>query len=137
MDKNNRSSTYVLKQAKLSNTKIRKSILEFLMENHGPFSIDEIHKQIFDCDYATVYRCIKKFEECAIVSRCDFGDNISRYEYKDLNHHHHHIICRSCHKISTVEYCFLKEMEKMLTDQGYKDVSHALEFFGICQECQN
>ena len=132
---NHKKSTQILKQAKLSNTKIRKSILEFLMQNHGPFSIDEIHKQAFDCDYATVYRCIKKFEEHGIVKKCNFGDNISRYEYKHL-HHHHHIICRVCRKIDTVKYCFLKEMEKMLADQGYKDVSHNLEFFGICQNCQ-
>ena len=136
MGKDNRNSTQVLKEAKLSNTKIRKSILEFLMQNHGPFSIDDIHKQIANGDYATVYRCIKKFEEHEIVKKCDFGDNISRYEYKDSDHHHHHIMCRNCQKITTVEYCFLREMEKMLTDQGYKDVSHTLEFFGICQDCQ-
>ena len=136
MGKENHDIVHILKQANLSNTKIRKAILEFLMKNHGPFSIDQIHKKISNCDYATVYRCIKKFEEHRIVKKCDFGDNISRYEYKDAEHHHHHIMCRNCQKIKTVEYCFLKEMEKMLTDQGYKDVSHTLEFFGICQDCQ-
>ncbi|BBM83121.1 Fur family transcriptional regulator [Candidatus Uabimicrobium amorphum] len=136
MGNNNLCSTHILRQAKISNTKVRKSILEFLMKNHGPFSIDEIHEKISTCDSTTVYRCIKKFEKCKIVERCDFGDNISRYEYK-CSEHHHHIMCRNCNRIDTVKYCFVKEMEKVLIQQGYKEVSHKLEFFGICQDCQN
>ncbi|MEX2666818.1 Fur family transcriptional regulator [Candidatus Uabimicrobium amorphum] len=136
MSNNNICSIHILRKAKLSNTKIRKSILEFLIQNHGPFSIEEIHQKISNCDSTTVYRCIKKFEKHEIVEKCDFGDNISRYEYKCLEHHHH-IMCRSCHKIEIVKYCFVKEMEKILMMQGYKDVSHKLEFFGICQDCQN
>ena len=136
MSQNYSRSTEVLKKAKLSTTKARKSILEFLIDHHGPFSVEELHKEVSDCDYATVYRCMKKFEEHGIVRRCEFGDSISRYEYQNCDHHHHHIMCKKCRKIATVEYCFVKEMEKMLTDRGYKDVSHTLEFFGICKECQ-
>jgi len=135
MATNNQCCTQILKKANLSNTKTRQAILRFLMENNGPFSINEIHEHISHCDCTTVYRCVKKFEEYHIVEKCDFGDHIARYEYKG-DHHHHHIMCRICRKIEIVEYCFVKEMEKILEKQGYKDVSHKLEFFGICKACQ-
>ncbi len=129
-----------LQKKNLRITKPRKAILCILRQNHGPFSAEEIHQKLentSNCDLATVYRCLKKFTDKDLIKKCHFGDGCIRYEYKELStHHHHHILCRQCQRIEPIEYCFLAEMERMLTDKGYKNVEHSLEFFGVCQDCQ-
>lgn len=59
-----------------------------------------------------------------------------RYECIFDRHHHHHIVCRTCGKIENVEACILGELEKMLAQKGYTDLSHSLEFFGVCESCR-
>jgi Fur family transcriptional regulator, ferric uptake regulator len=127
----------LIKDNNLSLTKPRKNILGFLLKNHGPFSVEEIHNGLGNktCDLATVYRCIVQFENSNLVERRYLGDEILRYEYKDIEHHHHHIICRICKKVAKMKYCFLSEIEQMIRDKGYSDITHSLEFFGVCTKC--
>ena len=87
------------------------------------------------CDLATVYRCIVQFENSNLVERRYLGDEILRYEYKDTDHHHHHIVCRICKSVSQMKYCFISEIEQMIRDKGYSDITHSLEFFGVCAKC--
>ncbi len=130
--------TKLLRGKKLSVTQPRKKILEFLLSDHGPFSIEEIHKGLGKgvCDLVTVYRCVGQFEKEGLVERHHLGDDIFRFEIKDDSHHHHHVVCRICKGISKMSYCFISEIEKMIRDQGYTDVTHSLEFFGICPACK-
>jgi Fur family transcriptional regulator, ferric uptake regulator len=127
----------LIKENSLSLTEPRKNILGFLLKNHGPFSVEEIHNGlgIEVCDIATVYRCIVQFENTNLVERRYLGDEILRYEYKDEDHHHHHIICRICRSVSEMKYCFISEIEQMIRDKGYSDITHSLEFFGVCAKC--
>jgi Fur family ferric uptake transcriptional regulator len=127
----------LIKENNLSLTEPRKNILGFLLKNHGPFSVDEIHNGIGNksCDLATVYRCIVQFENSNLVERRYLGGEILRYEYKDIDHHHHHIVCRICKSVSKMKYCFISETEQMIRDKGYSDITHSLEFFGVCAKC--
>ncbi len=127
-----------LRQNQLSVTKPRKMILMYLLDGHGPFTIEEIHKGLGKnvCDLATVYRCLGQFEKEGLVERRYLGDEIFRYEIKDESHHHHHIVCKNCKGVSEMNYCFISEIEKMIQDKGYSDVTHMLEFFGICPDCK-
>ena len=101
----------LIKEKSLSVTEPRKNILAFLLKNHGPFSMEEIHDGLGKkaCDLATVYRCIVQFENSDLVERRYFGDEKLRYEYKD-NAHHHHIVCRLCKSITKMNYCFISEI---------------------------
>ena len=98
----------LIKEKSLSVTEPRKNILAFLLKNHGPFSMEEIHDGLGKkaCDLATVYRCIVQFENSNLVERRYLGDEVLRYEYKDLDHHHHHIVCRICKSVSKMKYCY-------------------------------
>ena len=127
----------LIKDKSLSITEPRKNILAFLLKNHGPFSMEEIHDGLGKkaCDLATVYRCIVQFENSDLVERRYLGDEILRYEYKDTDHHHHHIVCRICKSVTEMKYCFISEIEQMIRDKGYSDITHSLEFFGVCAKC--
>ena len=118
-------------------TKPRKAILEVMLSEHGPFSVEEIfHKMNESCDMVTIYRNMAVFIKSDLVSTCDFGDGLTRYEFRSHHHHHHHIICKDCRQAETLEYCFLKEVERMIQDKGYTDVDHHLEFYALCRNCQ-
>jgi Fe2+ or Zn2+ uptake regulation protein len=116
----------------------RLEILSILKSNKKPMTISQIHCEMKDkkTDLATVYRTLNLFADLRIVSEIDFKDDFKRYELIFDRHHHHHIVCRSCGRVDNVEACVLGELEKMLQRKGYTEVTHSLEFFGICEECR-
>lgn len=120
-------------------TSPRLEILRILKSNHIPLTISEIHDKLSSkkIDLATVYRTLKLFSELKIVNEIDFKDEFKRYELVYDRHHHHHIVCRKCKSVENVETCILDELEKLLSKKGYKDITHSLEFFGICKNCSN
>ncbi len=116
----------------------RLEILGILKSNHKPLTMSEIHNQTKNkkIDLATVYRTINLFAELGIVYEIDFKDEFKRYELVYDRHHHHHIVCKKCKKVENVETCILDELEKLLTKKGYTEISHSLEFFGVCENCK-
>ncbi len=128
----------ILKSAKLKRTKPREFLLQYLVENHGPFSAKEIQLKLKrkDLDPVTTYRCLAAFEDAGLVRRCDFGDGIARFEYnEESGHHHHHVICKECRKIEKLDGCYLAMLEKSVHELGYSKIQHFLEFSGICKNC--
>lgn len=127
-----------LAQASLRATQPRIAILKTLIADHGPFSVDEVRSRAGSrgLDRVTVYRCLAAFEDIGLVQRCEFGDSVSRYEYSGGEHHHHHVVCKRCRKAESIEDCIPKAMLNAVRLMGYADVSHSLEFFGVCKKCQ-
>jgi Fur family transcriptional regulator, ferric uptake regulator len=73
------------------------------------------------------------------VKRFDFGDGTARFElvHHDGDQHHHHLVCTGCSRVVEIEECFPEELEqKIASGNGFASISHKLEFFGICPECQ-
>jgi Fur family ferric uptake transcriptional regulator len=118
----------------------RQAILEVLRHREHPITIKEILAALpqGECDLATVYRSMHLLEEMGMVHRFDFGDGTARFELvADKHDHHHHLVCQSCSKVVEVTDCFPADLEqKIARNAGFKRVSHRLEFFGICPDCQ-
>lgn len=129
-----------LETAELKVTKPRLAILSVLIRYHGPFTKDEIFKQLktIKIDRVTIFRSIDAFQEAGIVRRCDFGDGPVRFEYQGIGaEHHHHIICRRCGKVKDLKHCLAEGIEKFLQKAGYSHITHSMEFFGICSKCMS
>lgn len=118
----------------------RQAVLNVLRDQEHPITTKEILAALpeGECDLATVYRSMHLLEEMGMVQRFDFGDGSTRFELvADHDEHHHHLVCRACAKVVEVSDCFPTELEKKIArEAGFKAVSHRLEFFGICPECQ-
>jgi Fur family ferric uptake transcriptional regulator len=130
---------HLLKRARLRITEPRVALIQMLLKNHGPFTAEELYKQMTQnvCDLATIYRTLGSLEKAGMLKRCEFGDGSARYELFERNdHHHHHLICRSCKAISVLDDCELEEIDQIPKKRGFKEISHSLEFFGICPKCQ-
>lgn len=115
----------------------RKAMLAILVKEHGPFSAEDLHHKLGanECDVVTVYRSLQAMEEVGVLRRCDFGDGTYRYEFNSGEHHHHHIVCRVCRSVKTLDLCVAESLERMARDQGYTNVTHTLEVFGVCPGC--
>ena len=126
-----------LRAKQLRITEPRRLILGALIAEHGPFSMEDIHRLVKKngCDLVTVYRTLPVLEDAGLVRRCDFGDGAARYEF---NHgdHHHHVICRRCQKVETLDLCVVDALERLVKERGYSEITHQLELFGICPACQ-
>ncbi len=103
-------------------------------------SAREIHETMGRnaCDLVTVYRSMHMLEREGIVKRCDFGKG-GRFELLEEGDdgHHHHLVCVECSAVVELEECFPHEVEQRIASRnGFKQVTHRLEFFGVCPRCQ-
>ncbi|MDB6066404.1 MAG: transcriptional regulator, Fur family [Pedosphaera sp.] len=122
-------------------TGARQSILEILRRHPHPMSNKEIFASLpkGDCDLATVYRSMHLLEGMKMVKRFDLGDGVARFELlaEGDDGHHHHLVCTRCSAVVEIEECFTGELEERIAERnGFKAISHKLEFFGICPRCQ-
>ena len=119
----------------------RAAILEILRRHPHPLTNREIFSETPGgrCDLATIYRSMHLLEEMGMVKRFDFGDGAARFELVGENDdgHHHHLVCTECSEVVEIEECFPEKIEKKIAARnGFKAVTHKLEFFGICPDCQ-
>jgi Fur family ferric uptake transcriptional regulator len=119
----------------------RQAILEILRRHQHPMSNKEIFAALpkGDCDLATVYRSMHLLESMKMVKRFDLGDGMARFELlaEGDDGHHHHLVCTKCSAVVEIEECFIRELEENIAARnGFKAISHKLEFFGICPRCQ-
>ena len=119
----------------------RAAILEVLRRHPHPLTNKEILAEMpaGSCDLATIYRSMHLLEKMGMVKRFDFGDRAARFELVAENDdgHHHHLVCVRCSGVVEIDECFPVQIEKEIAARnGFKDVTHKLEFFGVCPECQ-
>jgi Fur family ferric uptake transcriptional regulator len=138
----------------LKRTRAREAVIRLLASRHGPFTTDEIHRDVSKslekgkvtpsapiparetCDLATIYRILAKFSEAGVVTRSDFGDGVARFELAhEEGRHHHHVICLVCGKAEPIRGCDLRLQEESLRKLGFTRLSHRLEFFARCPAC--
>lgn len=123
-------------------SRIRKAILDLLIKNPNPLSLSDIKmllaKKKIMTNKTTVYRQLVFLKEQRLVRELQFRENTKRYEIMSENHHHH-IICVNCEKIKDVELDGdLDAEEKSISkNKNFKVLSHSLEFYGICEKCQD
>lgn len=123
-------------------TRGRIAIIEELLETHKPLTLSELHTRVQAerCDFATVFRFIQILEKQNLVQRHAWKDRQPHYELQATgsHHHHHHLICKSCHRVEEIDACTVASLEHDLARQkGYAEVTHSLEFFGVCPDCQD
>lgn len=119
----------------------RRAILDLLRAQAHPVTIRELEEKMpkGSCDLTTIYRSMHLLEKMGLVQRFDFGDGTARFELisEGCDDHHHHLICTGCSKVVEIEDCFPADLEQRIASgNGFKAVTHKLEFFGVCPTCQ-
>jgi len=132
----------ILKDFRLSQTKIREGLLRVLMESEVALSAIEISRRMeTECDRVTLYRNLKTFVEKGIAHQI-FVDNLeSKYVLPDRslqsdehNSEHIHFKCMNC---SVVQCLHDSPVSEIALPEGFKKVESNFVIFGLCNFCNH
>ena len=122
-------------------TKARGNILKIFLASSTPLSAVELTSRLaavnITVNKTTVYREIDFLKKQEIIRELQFGDGKKRFEQWPENHHHH-LVCIGCDSIECIELdgCLEAEEKKILRENNFKTINHALEFQGLCAKCR-
>jgi Fur family ferric uptake transcriptional regulator len=127
----------------------REVILDLLSRTSKHMSAKEIYAALYKLypgiGLTTVYRTLDLLVRLGLISKFEFGDGQSRYEFKlgKKDEHHHHLICTQCGKIIDYsdfideEFQFIKKTEEALAKKyNFTIQDHNIEFYGLCEKCK-
>lgn len=128
-----------IRKAGMRVTKPRVALIESLARRQAPVPIETLHHELTvqKCDLVTVYRCLSAFEKIGIVRRSFRHNGTSMYELVlSQQPKHYHIVCKACGATEPVDYFPIEGVERVLRERGFSELTHLVEFFGICPACQ-
>jgi Fur family transcriptional regulator, ferric uptake regulator len=122
-------------------TKQRTAIAELLAAGSQFQSAQEIFAQLrtsaAPVGLTTVYRSLQGLVDAGEVDAIRRHDGEMVYRRCAGTAHHHHLVCRTCGRTVEVEG---PDVERWAHDvastNGFTDVSHVVEIFGVCSTCQ-
>jgi Fur family peroxide stress response transcriptional regulator len=130
-----------LKARRVRLTPQRLAVLKVLADSEGHPSVDRIYEAVRrdfpTTSIATIYKTVHLLKQMNEVLELAFPDGSNRYDgHKPFPHPH--VICLRCKKILDPKLGSLQDMTAEVVDEtGFDVLTHRLDFFGICQECQD
>jgi Fur family peroxide stress response transcriptional regulator len=118
----------------------RMAILRIFAESDGHPSVeqvyDRLHAEFPMTSLATVYKTVALLKEEGQILELGFAGGGSRYDGRKP-YPHPHLVCLHCQRILDPELGLLADLSQELSQRyGYHIVSHRLDFYGVCPECQ-
>ncbi len=131
----------ILKAHKIKYSKQRCVILHALMESELPQTADQIYaysrSRLENMSFSTVYRILNAFVSAGLASKTNLELESKALFELDRHEHKHHLLCIGCNQIIQISSCPVAEYEKEIQRQfGYSVLSHKLEIYGYCPQCQ-
>ncbi len=129
-----------LNEVELRATPARIALMQLLETTEKPVDvqtmIDFLERKGIKTDPATVFRIVNMFTEKGLTKQIQLLEGKARYELAS-NADHHHLVCTKCGDIQDISDCNIDLLEKDIqTKKKFRVTSHSLEFFGICDSCQ-
>lgn len=120
-------------------TKQKRVILDVLQNTNTHPTADWIYQEarqvLPDISLGTVYRNLNLLKELGKIQELNYGSGQSRYDGNPSNHYH--FVCEKCKKVLDLDLPLVDDLDKQLwKDYGLKVFRHRLEFYGLCQACQ-
>lgn len=106
------------------NKNIYKEKILNLLKKHHLLNISDIHKNIKDADYSTIFRNVEQLVKENKIKKIIIDKNNTNYE--SIEEDHYHFICNKCEKIEEIKEK-IKIKNKEITD---------ILIRGYCNKCK-
>jgi Fur family ferric uptake transcriptional regulator len=121
-------------------TKQRAAIEALLVDIVDFMSAQDLHARLRaqgeGVGLATVYRTLQAMADDGDVDMMRSHDGEAVYR-RCSSGHHHHLVCRACGRTVEVEGPAVETWtDKISAENGFTDIQHTLEIFGLCAACQ-
>ena len=118
----------------------RKAVLKALADSEEHPSVEQIYARVRRdfpmTSLATVYKTVTLLKDMGEVLELGFSDGSNRYD-GNKPYPHPHLICVMCRQILDPDINALRDLpQEVAENTGYRVVSHRLDFFGVCPDCQ-
>ena len=139
-------SKKILSDNNVSITNPRILVLEALLDNKSPITVDELLTKLENqVAKSTLYRVLSDLKKINILQEFTNLENQSVVELLlDTDSHHHHLFCSDCGEIIYVEMAnefeekLSKEIVRIEKKFNFIIEDHRLELFGKCTDlCEN
>jgi Fur family ferric uptake transcriptional regulator len=136
-------SKTLLASKNISITKPRLVLLEILLGQKRPLTVDQVVKlSKGKMALSSLYRVINDLRDLRVIAEFQTPDNTKVIELIDhQDRHHHHIFCGSCGSVTDfeindqLERDLEKEIQKVEVKYSLSVISHSLELLSLCARC--
>jgi Fur family transcriptional regulator, ferric uptake regulator len=128
-----------LKRNKMFFTKERIQLLDFIFDQQGHFSADELmfemQKGNIKISRATLYRSLSQMVDAGILAESDFGHGHTHYEISLGSKPHVHLICTESGDIREVHSQKLENaINELAGKEGFRIKRYKIQLFGISKQ---
>ena len=121
-------------------TQARKTIEKIFKSTKKPVKLSslfaEIKNTLPNTAYSTVYRIVEKLEQENKITKVDWRDRGSFFEWSGRSHHHH-IVCQNCDFVADINDASISYDDQEVAEKtGFTSLSHSIEIYGLCKPCQ-
>ena len=127
-----------LKKGNYRITPERFEVLNSALDYDGHFGADDLFILMKNkksrVSRATVYNTLELLVKCDLLSKRNFGDNITRYESSFKRKSHDHLICMDCGRIVEFSSDALEKIPAQLCDElGFIFENYSFNIFARCK----
>ena len=131
-----------LKNGKNRITPERFEVMDAALIQEGHFGADDLFIQMKNrksrVSRATVYKTLELLVQCDLITKRNFGDNISRYESSYRKQNHDHLICMDCGRIVEFTNPKIKKLPEEISEElGFEVESYSFNIFARCKNIKN
>lgn len=121
-------------------TSPRRALARLIATRAGHFTAEELLRESrrgrLGVGRATIFRSLDVLADLGIVERVDLPGGAHAFVACEPTHHHH-VVCSSCGRTTGAPDLGLEQVAAAIgRETGFRVMSHRLELFGLCPDCQ-